>query len=47
MKMKKVYSKPELELVTMEEDVITASGTKYTFDGGNFFTDGNGETWNW
>lgn len=47
MKMKKVYSKPELELVTMEEDVITASGTTYAFDGENFFDDGNGENWNW
>lgn len=44
--MKKTYNKLELELVIIDEDVITASGVSYKFNDGNFF-DNDAETWDW
>lgn len=45
--MKKTYNKLELELVMIDEDIVTASGTTYTFKDGNLFDDVDGQTWNW
>ena len=44
--MKKVYSQPELNLLVLTEDIVTASGgTTYTFE--DFTSNGNSVDWGW
>ncbi len=45
--MKKKYYQPEWEILTVEEDVITASG-EYCFDPDGYFNSGeSAEDWEW
>ena len=46
--MKKIYSQPELNLLVLTEDIVTASGgTTYTFTPEDF-GDGNAtDSWVW
>lgn len=44
--MKKIYNQPELEIVVMEEELISTASNVVNADP-NGIMDGNADTWEW